>query len=174
MTGSDGLKPDVAEFSQRGDELAYIFPSDAGVTCVALSINLADFAWLRAAPEERLHERLARHSGIAARVAAAEPVSPVLGCGPHPSYVRVPAGPGWALVGDAGLHQDPWSGLGMDMASVHATFLAESLISWFRQSMTESEALASYHQRRNAHALEGYHRTVTLARDLRQLKRNLN
>ena len=62
----------------------------------------------------------------------------------------------------------------MDMASVHATFLAESLIGWFRQSMTESEALASYHQRRNAHALEGYHRTVTLARDLRQLKRNLN
>ena len=77
-------------------------------------------------------------------------------------------------MGDAGSHQDPWSGLGMDMASVHATFLAESLMSWFRQSMAESEALASYHQRRNAHALEGYHRTVTLARDLRQLKRNLS
>ncbi len=172
--GPDGLKPDGAEFSQRGDELAYIFPSDAGMTCVALSINLADFAWLRVAPEERFHEHLARHAGLAERVAAAEPEGPVLGCGPHPNYVRVPAGTGWALVGDAGLHQDPWSGLGMDMASVHATYLAESLISWFSQSMSELEALASYHQRRNAHAREGYHRTITLARDLRQLKRSLN
>jgi 2-polyprenyl-6-methoxyphenol hydroxylase-like FAD-dependent oxidoreductase len=74
-------------------------------------------------------------------------------------------------VGDAGLHQDPWSGLGMDMASVHATFLAEALLAWFGQTMSEEEALASYHQRRNDHALMGYHRTVTLARDLRQLKR---
>ena len=62
----------------------------------------------------------------------------------------------------------------MDMASVHAAFLAESVISWLSQSMSESEALASYHQRRNEHARESYHRTITLAQDLRQLKRNLD
>ena len=81
FTGPDGMKPDGAEFSQRGDELAYIFPSDAGMTCVALSLNLADFAWLRVAVEERFHERLARHTGIAQRVAEAVPAGPVLGCG---------------------------------------------------------------------------------------------
>lgn len=174
FVGPDGRKPDVAEFLQRGDELAYIFPSDAGMTCIGLSVNRADFAWLRLAPQERFQQRLARHVGLAERVRAALPDGPVLGSGPHASYVRVPAGPGWALVGDAGLHQDPWSGLGMDMASVHATFLAESLLKWFAQGMSESEALASYHQQRNEHALSAYHRTVTLARDLRKLKRNVN
>ncbi len=174
FTGLAGMKPDGAEFSQRGDELAYIFPSDAGMTCIALSINLADFAWIRVAPEPRFHERLAQHTSIAKRLAAAVSEGPVLGCGPHPNYIRIPFGPGWALVGDAGLHQDPWSGLGMDMASVHATFLAESLISWFHQDLSEQEALVSYHQQRNAHALDGYHRTITLARDLRQLRRNLS
>ena len=34
----------------------------------------------------------------------------VAGCGPERFHVRVPHGPGWALVGDAALHQDPWSG----------------------------------------------------------------
>lgn len=104
FAGPDGKKADGAEFSQRGDELAYIFPSDAGVTCVALSLNLADFAWLRLAPQERFHERLARHVGLAERVRAAVAFGPVLGSGPIPNYVRVPAGSGWALVGDAGLH----------------------------------------------------------------------
>jgi flavin-dependent dehydrogenase len=171
FVGPDGRKADGAEFWQREDELAYVLPSDAGVTCVARSLNLADFAWRWLAPEKRFHERLARHEGLAERVRAAEVCGPVLGSGPLLNYVRVPAGPGWALVGDAGLHQDPWSGLGMDMASVHATFLAEALLAWFGQTMAEEEALASYHQRRNDHALMGYHRTVTLARDLRQLKR---
>ena len=174
FTGPDGKKVDGAEFSQRGDELAYIFPSDAGVTCVALSLNLADFAWVRLAPQERFHECLARHVGLADRVRAAEAIGPVLGSGPIANYVRVPAGPGWALVGDASLHQDPWSGLGMDMASVHATFLAEALLAWFGQNTSESEALASYHRRRNEHALTGYHRTVSLARDLGQLKREVH
>ena len=50
-----------------------------------------------------------------ARVAAATPAGRLAGCGPEHSYVRVPYGPGWALVGDAAMHQDPWSGLGMDM-----------------------------------------------------------
>jgi flavin-dependent dehydrogenase len=39
----------------------------------------------------------------------------------------VPWGPGWALVGDAAMHQDPWSGLGIDMAGVHATFLMRTV-----------------------------------------------
>jgi 2-polyprenyl-6-methoxyphenol hydroxylase-like FAD-dependent oxidoreductase len=173
FAGPDGKRADGAEFWQREDELAYVLPSDSGMTCVALSLNLADFAWLRISAEKRFHERLARHEGFAERLRTAEVCGPLLGSGPLPDYVRVPAGPGWALVGDAGLHQDPWSGLGMDMASVHATFLAEALLAWFRQTMSEEEALTSYHQRRNDHALTGYHRTVTLARDLRQLKREV-
>ena len=43
LLGPDGSKPDAAEFSQLDDEIAYIFPSDAGLTCVAVSVNLETF-----------------------------------------------------------------------------------------------------------------------------------
>ena len=91
------------------------------------------------------------------------------GCGPERNYVRIPAGPGWALVGDAGMHQDPWSGTGIDKATMHATFLADALAQWFTGGMSEHDALASYHVRRNEDGLASYRQTVALAKDLRQL-----
>jgi flavin-dependent dehydrogenase len=167
--GPDGDPPDAAEFSLLGDEIAYVFPSDAGLTCVAISVNLATFRWLRRDLESRCNERLARHPGIAARVATATPDGRLAGCGPERSYVRAPCGPGWALVGDAAMHQDPWSGLGMDMASVHATFLAEAIVEWLGGSVDELTAMAGYHERRDAHGLPEYHQTVRYAADLRAL-----
>jgi menaquinone-9 beta-reductase len=165
----DGGPLNGPEFSALGDEIAYVFPSDAGVTCIALSLNLETFAWVRQAREERFAARLAHHHGLAGRVAASTPAGPLLGCGPEPNYVRVPVGQGWALVGDAGLHRDPWSGEGMDAASVHAAFLAEALCRWFAGGASAEEALAWYHHHRNAHGLARYHQTVALGRDLRQL-----
>ncbi len=161
--------PDGPEFSLLGDEIAYIFPSDDGVTCVALSVNLAVFGWLRQAAAERFGARLAAHRGLAGRVAAATPVGPVLACGPEANVVRVPVGPGWALAGDAGLHQDPWSGHGMDCASVHGALLAEALADWFGGRRSEAEALEQYHHGRNVHGLARYQETVEFGRDLRQL-----
>jgi 2-polyprenyl-6-methoxyphenol hydroxylase-like FAD-dependent oxidoreductase len=167
--GPAGRAPDGAEFHHAGDERAYVFPSDGGLTCVALSLNLRSFAWVRQAPEQRFRARLAAHAGLAERLEAAGWAGPLLGCGPIRNYVRVPVGPGWALVGDAGLHQDPWSGLGIDQAMVHATFLAEALAAWFAGARRERDALATYHRRRDADALAGYRRTVSLSRDLGQL-----
>ena len=166
--GPNGGAPDGAEFSFLGDELAYVFPSDAGVTCIALSVNLVDFARARSAGVDYFNTRLAAHRGLAARYVEARAESKQLGCGPEPNYVRVPGGPGWALVGDAGLHQDPWAGQGMDLAGTHAAFLADALIEWFAGNTSEEQALNTYHERRNAHALPLYHHTVTMGQDLRQ------
>ena len=49
----------------------------------------------------------------------------------------------------------------MDMAGVHATFLAEAIA---------GGTLADYHERRNAHGLAAYRETVELAADLRALE----
>jgi len=164
--GPAGQPPDGAEFHHTADERAYVFPSDGGLSCVALSLNLDAYAWLRQAPAERFPSRLASYPGLAERLAAARWTGPLLGCGPGPNYVRVPVGRGWALVGDAGLHQDPWSGLGIDQAMVQATLLAEALDAWLGGAADEATALASYHERRDADAVPGYERTVSLSRDL--------
>ena len=163
--GPDGAAPDGVELSLLGDEIAYVFPSDAGLTCVALSVNLETFRRLRREPQRRFAEQLATHPAVAARVAAARPDGRLWACGPERSWVRVPWGDGWALVGDAGLHQDPWSGLGIDLASVHATFLADALLDALGGT-DEREALARYHARRNQHGLGPYRETTRGAADV--------
>ena len=169
FAGPAGSAPDGPEFHQDADEIAYVFPSDAGVTCIALSVNLTTFAWLREQPAERFRARIASYAGLADRFAAATQVGQLLGCGPTRNYVREPVGAGWALVGDAGMHQDPWSGTGIDKAMVHATFLADALQQWWTGATSELEALGSYHRLRDADGLESYRRTVSVSRDLRQL-----
>jgi len=166
--GPDGSW-DGPEFSLIGDEMAYVFPSDDGVACIALSINLDGFTRFREAPERRFEERMAAHVGIAPRYAAAQAEGKLLATGPKDAVVRRPWGSGWALVGDAGLHQDPWSGLGMDNAGMHATFLAEAIDDWFSGRVTEAEALEGYRRRRDEHALPGFEETATLGRDLSQM-----
>jgi menaquinone-9 beta-reductase len=167
--GPSGKAPDGPEFSRIEDEMAYVFPSDDGVACVALSVNLPTFRWMRQRPRERFIERIAAHRGLAGRFSTATWEGRLLGCGPERNYVRIPAGPGWALVGDAGMHQDPWSGTGIDKATMHATFLADALAQWFTGNMSEHDALASYHMRRNEDGLASYRQTVALSKDLRQL-----
>ena len=58
----------------------------------------------------------------------------------------------------------------MDMAGVHATFLAEAIVDWLGGAADERAALAGYHERRNAHGLDAYHETVRCAADLRELE----
>lgn len=164
-----GGAPDGPEFSFRGDEIAYTFPSDAALTCLAISVNLETFRWLKQDFRTRFWEQVGRHEGIAPRLQGTTIAGQLLACGPETNYVRVPVGPGWALVGDAGLHLDPWTGYGMDLASTHATYLAAALLSWFAGETDEAQALDDYHARRNENGLKTYHTTVTLARDLRQV-----
>lgn len=157
------------EFSLCGDQMAYVFPSDAGVTCVAASVNLAAFQQIRRSLASAFPRVIAAHPGLAERFRQAEPVSRVLGCGPEPCYVRQPFGPGWALAGDASIHQDPWTGVGIDFASTHATFLAEALLEVIDGHRPEAKSLADYRTRRNEHGLAIYQETTELAKDLRTI-----
>jgi len=170
FTNPCGDPPDGAEFSMRGDELLYAFPSDGGTTCVAVSVNLEDFARMRTGADQGFRERLDAHPGLAARLGRCGFAGRLFGCGPKDHLVRVPVGPGWALVGDASLHQDPWTGNGMDNAGVHATFLASAIDDVLRGRATEDDALRRYHEARDDHALPGFRETVGFGRDLRQLE----
>lgn len=161
-----GSSLDGPEFSLQGDELVYAFPSDEGVTCVAISINLAAFADFRHDLEASFAARVADHPGLAARFADATPDGRILGSGPKDALVRQPYGPGWALVGDASLQQDPWTGLGMDNAAIHAGFLSEAIDDWLAGRMPEDETFARYAARRDEHALPGFELTAELGKDL--------
>jgi flavin-dependent dehydrogenase len=73
-----------------------------------------------------------------------------------PNQVRRAAGPGWALVGDAGYHRDPVTGHGMTDAFRHAELLAEAADTWLRGSADEASAMAGYARERDAAIAETF------------------
>ena len=161
-TPGGGGPPDGPEFSQLGDELAYVFPSDDGLTCIAISVNLVEYERLRHDARPRFDALLRRHQGLWDRYAASRPEGRLYGCGPEPDYVRRSSGPGWALVGDAGLHQDPWTGAGMDCAATTADLLVDA----HGDAAGSDSWMATFDRRRNDALLHVFHETVRGAADL--------
>jgi flavin-dependent dehydrogenase len=95
-------------------------------------------------------------------------MGPVVGHGPRPNLVHVPAGPGWLLIGDANLYQDPWTGYGMDAASTHARLAADAIAAVLSGG-DEASAWRRFRDARDGHGLDDFEMTVGLGRDLRQL-----
>ncbi len=161
-TGPGGGPVDGPEFSLLENELAYVFPSDGGAVWVALSIPLDQYIE-GATPTEQFQSRLERHRGLWSRLAAAKPLGKIFVAPPQVSVIRQPAGPGWALVGDAGTYQDPWTGFGMDTAARQAEALASAL------TPDPTQWNDAYTAARDSVTLERFTMTVTIAPDLRRL-----
>jgi 2-polyprenyl-6-methoxyphenol hydroxylase-like FAD-dependent oxidoreductase len=158
---------DGAEFSTHGDEIAYVFPSDGGVACIALSVDPETFRWCRVDSASRFEARLVeRHPGIGHRLRGARRVGRMMGVGPEPNFVRRPWGHGWALVGDSEMHQDPFAGQGIDSAGLHAVALAEQIVRWRRGESDWAAAGGAYARDRDAQSLETCRKTVATSRNL--------
>jgi flavin-dependent dehydrogenase len=108
---------------------------------------------------------------LAPRLRKAEMQTEVYGAGNIPGYQRVPYGPGWALVGDAHQIMEPWSGMGIDPATTHADFLADSLHSWLKEDTAWDMAMKRYRSQARAWSEKTYRRTCTFAADLRPMTR---
>ncbi len=162
MPGPRSAVPDGPEFSGLGDELAYVFPSDADLTCVALSINLQEYDRFRHDAATQFDALLRRHRGVWPRYDSCSREGRLLGSGPQPDYIREAAGPGWALVGDSGIHQDPWTGLGIDNAAISAELLVDA----FMAEAGADDWQSRYRRERDRKMLEWFHFTVQGAADL--------
>lgn len=79
-----------------------------------------------------------------------------------PSWIRVPYGPGWALVGDAGLAMDPITGQGIADAFRDAELLADALVDGLGGGRV-AHALRKYQRERDRTATPMYKFTAELA-----------
>ena len=169
-----GIEPNegpAAEFHYRENNLAYCMPCDNDLTLLAASVPIDRFGEFKRDPEGSLLNELGTMTALAPRLANAEREGPVLGSGSIPCYRRIPYGYGWALVGDASLVMDPWSGQGIDHASTHAVFLAQH-IGDYLQGLTDWEtAMQDYHQARDEFSKKAYLRTSKFSADLRPMTR---
>jgi flavin-dependent dehydrogenase len=100
---------------------------------------------------------------LAARLEQAAKTSPVRGMLRMPNHFRQAAGPGWALVGDAGYHRDAVTGHGISDAFRDAELLAEAIDAALCERAVERTAFAVYEQERDRLAKDVFDITVALA-----------
>ena len=167
--GLDALEEPTAEHHFVGNTLTYVFPTDATLTMVALSLPFGEFRSFKQEPLQRFQAHLESLPLLAPRLARAEIATQIYGSGNIPSYQRIPFGPGWALVGDAHQVMDPWSGMGIDHATTHADFLADSLYRWLKEDVTWETAMNEYRRQARQWSAKSYRRTRTYAADLRPM-----
>jgi 2-polyprenyl-6-methoxyphenol hydroxylase-like FAD-dependent oxidoreductase len=100
---------------------------------------------------------------MAAQLQTAERMSPFFRTLGLPGFLRVPGGPGWALVGDAGFTKDPVSAHGISDALRDAELLTNALDAMLQEDESEAAALTTYHLTRDRFALPLHEATRTLA-----------
>jgi 2-polyprenyl-6-methoxyphenol hydroxylase-like FAD-dependent oxidoreductase len=104
------------------------------------------------------------------RVEAGTQVDRLYGCGEQRNFLRQPAGPGWALVGDAGHHKDSITARGITDAFRQASALVNCIGEDLRDQVRLEAALHRYARERNELVLDGYQDTLSVAA-LRPLRR---
>ena len=147
-----------------GQQQVGAWPTNDGATLVAVMRGRDRFAEFRRDVEGSFHEVLEQVvPGIAAQVRAGEQVERFIGIRYADNYYRTCAGPGWALVGDAGYHKDPFTGKGISDAFVHAELLADRLHEGLTGARPMAEALAEYQRRRDTDTRGAYEFTTQIS-----------
>jgi flavin-dependent dehydrogenase len=118
--------PDYHWFYRPGG-VAGVIPTNDGRVCIWAGLPAADFAVRRRGGLDRVFtEVLADVAPSAAQLATGERVGPLRGFPGAPALLREAAGPGWALVGDAGSFKDPLTAHGITDALRDAELLARA------------------------------------------------
>jgi flavin-dependent dehydrogenase len=101
---------------------------------------------------------------LAERVRAGRREERFYGVSDVPNFLRKPYGPGWALVGDAGCHKDPYLALGICDAFRDAELLADAVDDGLAGRRPLDAALAAYEQQRNEATMPDYQQNIARAR----------
>jgi len=151
-----GVPGAALELYQRGRRVIFAFPTNHGLFAVFVGWPLGELAEVRRDPERALLAAVDLVPELAERVRGGDREERLLGATQLPNFLRRPGGPGWALVGDAGAHKDPYSALGVCDAFRDAELLAEAIGDVLAGRRPEHEALAGYERRRNEATMADY------------------
>jgi flavin-dependent dehydrogenase len=124
-----GLPTDGYEWYFRPGAAAGAIPTNHGLTCVFAATTRDRFRRdLTRDPATGFRQLLAAAApDLAGRLADASPAGPLRRFPGRPGHLRRAAGPGWALVGDAGYYKDPITAHGLTDALRDAELLARAI-----------------------------------------------
>jgi 2-polyprenyl-6-methoxyphenol hydroxylase-like FAD-dependent oxidoreductase len=118
-----------ARMTIRRQRAALAFPTHDGATLVAAIWPHTSLPKIRADIEQNFLETVrATDPMLAGSLRAEDRIERFFGTGHLRAFFRAAAGPGWVLIGDAGLHKDPLPANGITDAWVQAEDLAQELM----------------------------------------------
>ncbi|HEY5438268.1 MAG TPA: NAD(P)/FAD-dependent oxidoreductase [Acidimicrobiales bacterium] len=159
-----GLKGLGATFHARPDRLILVWPTNDDLTCIYVAWPHQLFRQVRKNVEAEFHEALNLIPGLSEVVALGRREQRFVGTDDLPNLYRTSAGPGWALIGDAGHHKDPSTGMGMSDAFMSAELLAEAISDGLVRQRPFDGSLFDYQNKRDALTENGYALTLSTAR----------
>jgi 2-polyprenyl-6-methoxyphenol hydroxylase-like FAD-dependent oxidoreductase len=159
----DGLEPEGGEIYERPRRSVGVWPTNDGLVVTFLSGPAEDFHTFRSDIEGSFLRAFDTMGDLGARIRAGRHVGRFVGTTDVPNFFRQAHGPGWALVGDAGLTMDPITGQGMSQALQDADLAAGAITAGLGGEAPLDSALAGYERARNRRALPIYKLATRLA-----------
>jgi len=150
-----GVPVDGYELYSRDHRFMVVFPSNDGLTVIAVGWPTVEFPQFHADPEGSYMKTIELAPGLLERVKSggARREEKLTGTRGSANFLRKPYGPGWALVGDAGYNKDPITAQGITDAYRDATLLADACHQVFTGGDSQAP-LAAYEKERNRTVLE--------------------
>ncbi|HEY7146068.1 MAG TPA: NAD(P)/FAD-dependent oxidoreductase [Streptosporangiaceae bacterium] len=158
----DGVPGSEGQIYGRPGCAVGAWPTNDGLLMTYLAWPIARFSEFRQDVEGSFLRTLDA-TGLGEAVRAGRRAERFRGTPDLPSYFRQPCGPGWALVGDAGLLLDPITGQGISHAFRDAELLADAVADGLGGIRPLGGALRRYHRARDAAARPMYDFTARLA-----------
>ena len=147
------------ELYSRPDRMVGLWPTDDNLTIVYLGVPAAAFSAVRN-PASFLDMVSGAAPDLAERFASARQAEHLRATTDVPGLIRRPYGPGWALVGDAGLVMDPITGQGIGNALQDADALSTAITAAWQG---DRHAFRVYHRGRDAARRPLYDMTARVA-----------
>ena len=159
-----GVDGSGMELYVQDERAIFAFPTNDDLMTVFVAWPIAELPRVRADIEGEFMAVVDRAPEFAERLRAGRREERFRGATQLPNFLRTPCGPGWALVGDAGCHKDPYMALGICDALRDAELLAEAAAAGLSGRRPLDDALTDYQQRRDEATLPGYRENLVAAR----------
>lgn len=141
----------------RDERILFAFPTNGDCTAVFVGWRLGELPRIKGGVEGAFLAATDAVPEVGERVRAARREERFYGATQLPNFLRRAYGDGWALVGDAGCHKDPFMALGICDALRDAELLAEALGAGLSDAEDPFLALARYERRRDEATTPDWH-----------------
>src|SRR6185369_6271142 len=137
-----GLSRDRYRWVYRPGVSAGVVPTNDGMACVWAGTASDRFTRQQSAGPDAIYRSLLAEAApeLARSVGARPPVGTLRAFPGQPGWIRASAGPGWALVGDAGYFKDPITAHGITDALRDAELLAQAVLRGTDRALAEYES----------------------------------